>query len=691
MPRFSVVMPVHRVQGYLRAAVESVLAQSYGDFELIVVEDHSPDGCAAIAEEYADRDPRVTLLPLASHQGVGAARNAGAGLARGDHLLFLDGDDLLLPGALEAIAGRLTETGHPDVLLFGHDRIDWWETVTPGGDDLTDPLSATPVPWNRVFGRAFFTGHRLGFRYGPYGHLLPVHRATRLLDGPPAVLDRNCVRHRIRRGGSTSSTPGRQHFTLFDAYTAVLADSGPHPCLFGPMTDHTLAVLDDPGRIAPEDRKAFFQRAAEHYRIHVPEGYDPPPHHRPLATGSYAAHQALGAAADRRTRARSAVLTYKKHLRTRAMRTAYSADLRTSRLDPNLAVYGAYWNRGVSCNPAAIAARARELVPHIRQVWAVSSRHADRLPPGTEHVIEGSRAYWRAMARATYLINNSSFPGGFTKRPGQVYLQTHHGTPLKSMGLDQRRYPASGGSTDFAKILAHTDQWDFSLSSNPHSTEVWDRVYPSAAYEHLDLGYPRNDTYFTTTPAEIAALRTGLGIERGQTALLYAPTHRDYERGFVPHLDLERVSRELTEEYVLLVRAHYFYGAQPGVSGARVIDVSSHPSTEELALASDALITDYSSLMFDYACLDRPIITYAPDWPAYRASRGTYFDLLSGEPGETPGAVATTEDELLDLLDSVSWDTEATTALRAAFRARFCPYDDGGAAERVVRRLFMAS
>ncbi|NEE44934.1 CDP-glycerol glycerophosphotransferase family protein, partial [Streptomyces sp. SID8455] len=89
----------------------------------------------------------------------------------------------------------------------------------------------------------------------------------------------------------------------------------------------------------------------------------------------------------------------------------------------------------------------------------------DRMPPGVPYVIEGSRPYWRAMATATYLVNNSSFPGGFTKRPGQRYLQTHHGTPLKTMGLDQRAYPALARKADFAKILAHVGQWDFSLSA----------------------------------------------------------------------------------------------------------------------------------------------------------------------------------------------------------------------------------
>lgn len=119
------------------------------------------------------------------------------------------------------------------------------------------------------------------------------------------------------------------------------------------------------------------------------------------------------------------------------------------------------------------------------------------------------------------------------------------------------------------------------------------------------------------------------------------------------------------------------------------MDVTGHPSVEELCLVSDALITDYSSLMFDYACLDRPIISHVPDWEAYRASRGTYFDLLSGRPGDTPGAVATTEGELLELFRTGEWRSARTDGLRAAFRERFCPYDDGHAAERVVRRLFL--
>ncbi|MCX4969713.1 bifunctional glycosyltransferase family 2 protein/CDP-glycerol:glycerophosphate glycerophosphotransferase [Streptomyces sp. NBC_00654] len=728
----SVVVAVHRSQGYLRAALDSVCGQVVAGagagagpcaWELIVVDDGSADGGAAIAAEYARRDPRVRVLAppdgprgdghpatgagtaSASATGTGAARNAGAAVARGRYLLFLDPEDLLLPGALGAMAERLDaqrpdgegpdgqrsdadgpdgegpdaqrpdgegadaqrsdadgpDTGGPDVLCLGHDRVDWWGDVRPPDE--------APAPGAQLFRRAFWTAHRLRFPDGPYEDVLPVHRARLLAAGSGTLdrLDRLCVRHRLRRAGTFATTPGRAHFAVIDAYARLLAETGEDPRVHPLRTAHLLAVLADPGRIRPGDRAAFFRAAG--------------------LPGGYAAHRARQAARTGRARTREASVRSRKALRTRVMGAAYRADLHRP-LDPDLAVYGAYWNRGVACNPAAIHAEARELVPHIRGLWVVSSRYRDRVPPGIEYVIEGSRAYWRAMATATYLINNSSFPGGFTKRPGQRYLQTHHGTPLKTMGLDQRSYPALTNGISFEKILAHADQWDFSLSANPHTTEIWDRVYPSS-YEHLDLGHPRNDIFFTATRDRIAKLRAGLGIAPGQTALLYAPTHRDYRRGFVPRLDLDRFTRELGPQYVVLVRAHYFYGRSAGLEGSgRAIDVTGHPSVEELCLAADALITDYSSLMFDYACLDRPLICYAPDWDAYRASRGTYFDLLSGLPGDTPGAVAATQDELLEVVRSGEWCSPRTAALRTAFRERFCPYDDGHAAERVVRRFF---
>ncbi|MFI5940010.1 CDP-glycerol glycerophosphotransferase family protein [Streptomyces uncialis] len=760
MPRFSVVVPVYRIQGYLRECLESVLGQTPppdgtpdpapvtptpdapaaptpdpstpGDrtpdrptlirhaphhlaapaaltvdrptpsrpptrpptLELIVVDDASPDASAAIAAEYAARDPRVRLIRLDRHTGAGAARNAGAARARGEYLFFLDGDDLLLPGALTALDRALTHAGDPEVLLFGHDTIDWWETVRPVDEDLTgDPLALAPVAWNRVVRREFWHAHALGFTdEAPYEDVIPAHRAVLLAGERATVLDRVCVRWRERRGGSVSTTPGPAHLAFLARYDTLLGGLAPdeRARVFPYLTPRALAVLTDPGRIRSADRRDFFRETARLHRAHAPAGHVPrTAEERAVAAGSSLAYDKLRKAGTRRRRLAAGLNRGRAGLRGRLMRAAYRADLRRG-LDPRLAVYSAYWNRGVSCNPAAVYAKARELAPHIRGVWVVAAEHRHHVPDGVEYVVEGTRRYWRTMARATYLVSNSGFPGGFTKRPGQTYLQTHHGTPLKRMGLDQRRYPAGTHGISFSAVLAHADQWDLSLSANPHSTEVWERGYPSTAYRALELGYPRNDVYFRTGPDEVGRLRAALGVPPGRTALLYAPTHRDHQPGFLPRLDLERLVRALGPRYVVLVRAHYRCG--PGAEvprHPRVLDVTAHHRVEELCLAADALITDYSSLMFDYACLDRPIITYAPDWQAYRLARGTYFDLLSGRPGDTPGAVATVEDELIELFRSGRWDTPATDRLRAAFRTRFCPYDDGHAAERVVRELML--
>jgi len=189
----------------------------------------------------------------------------------------------------------------------------------------------------------------------------------------------------------------------------------------------------------------------------------------------------------------------------------------------------------------------------------------------------------------------------------------------------------------------------------------------------------------TATAEHRDRVRAELGIAPGQKAVIYAPTHREYTKEYVPLVDLDELVAALPEHVVVLMRAHYFYGGDAAsAAGPRVLDVAAHPSIEDLSIASDLLVTDYSSLMFDYAVLDRPIVIYAPDWETYRTERGTYFDLLA----EPPGAVATTQAELIDVLRSGRAEDADSAALRRNFRSRYCSLEDGRAAERVVRRLW---
>ncbi|MFB6990246.1 CDP-glycerol glycerophosphotransferase family protein [Streptomyces sp. NPDC056304] len=712
MPRFSVIVPAYRVQAYLHESLDSVLTQSFEDFELIAVDDCSPDACGAVIDEFAARDGRVRALHLPENVGLGRARNAGIAQATGDYLIFLDSDDTLAPGALRAVADRIEETGEPDVVVYDYARTYWTgESVRntfaehlsqtgPATFTLADRpglLKVLMVVWNKAYRREFVEAGKFAFPSGYYEDTpwtYPVLMAARSI----AVLDRVCVGYRQRRQGNILATTSRKHFDIFEQYDRVFAfiDSHPRlapwrPVIHRRMLDHFCTVFTTRGRLPRGSHAEFFRRARAHCgRYRIPG--TPAPHrarlrHGLIRLGARRTYRALWAAQLLHRRLRRGATAVRRVLRAAALQAYYRVQLRLP-VQRDRAVFAAYWHRGYTCSPAAIEAKARELVPGLRTAWICRPEDAHTVPTGTRSITPGTYGYWRALARSGYLVNNVNFDRRLVKRRGQVLLQTHHGTPLKTMGLDLQNRPAAARGTDFGQLLANVDKWDFSLSANRHSTLVWEKAYPSASAScaTLEYGSPRNDIYQRATADDVARLRESIGVPEGTLALLYAPTHRDYRRDQQSVLDLARVARALGPGFVILARAHYSYGAQPvREPHPRVVDVSGHPSVEALALASDALITDYSSLMFDYANLDRPVVIHCGDREAYEAARGTYFDLHSCPPG----AIAYSEAELLDVFTTGHWCGTRSAQRREAFRERFCPYDDGHAAERVVRRVFL--
>ncbi|MGW7243926.1 CDP-glycerol glycerophosphotransferase family protein [Streptomyces sp. NPDC054804] len=705
MPRFSIIVPSHGVAGRLSQALDSVLAQSFGDLELIPVCDAPDAPAASVAAAYAERDSRVAPVHSPPSAGLSGARNTGMRAAQGTYLLFLDGDDVLVPGALARLAARLAETGDVDVLYFEHERVPWWEgepanpaatlpAGTPQGAFAPAEAPAltgvTRPAWSAAYRGAFLTDRRLRFPDGHFTDLGWGGRTT-VAAGRVAVLRSVVVRHRLRRQGSRLNLPGAHQHELLDqvervlagAFAAELPGERTRP-LFEQLFEAVLGTAARPQRL-PSGHRAFFRRAGALYRTYRPAGFRMPGgslgvQHRLLAAGAYTAFRALRGANRAVVRAAGRL----PRPRLPLTRLRYALDLRRP-LDESLAVYCAYWGRGYACNPAAIHATTRQLAPRLRSVFLVEAGQEHTVPRDVEYAVIGSRRYWQVLARAKYLVNNANFAEDVVKRPGSVHLQTQHGTPLKKMGVDQSTYPVVAAQTgSFTKLLGRVDRWDFNLSANRHSTQTWERAFPGS-YEALEYGYPRNDVYYTASAHDVVRARRGLGVPDGRTAVLYAPTHRDHHSGFEPGLDLEAFCEAAGENVVVLLRAHYFYDRGAFAGTGRVIDVTSHRSAEDVCLAADALITDYSSIMFDYANLDRPIVVYADDWEVYRETRGVYFDLMA----EPPGPVARTPEELARIFREGSHLSPESKRLRAEFRARFCQFDDGLAAERVVRRVFL--
>jgi CDP-glycerol glycerophosphotransferase len=320
-------------------------------------------------------------------------------------------------------------------------------------------------------------------------------------------------------------------------------------------------------------------------------------------------------------------------------------------------------------------------------VWLVDPLQAESFPPEIATVPIYTDAAVRALESADLVVSNGHLEMDWRKRSGATYVQTWHGTPLKRIHAD-----ALGGPPGLLEHLSlDVDRWDVLLSPNPYSTDVMRTAFRWEG-EILETGYPRNDVLLGPQAGVTRdRVRESLGIE-GRTAVLYTPTWRDdtFWDGTAGAgalaFDVQHVAEELGNTYVLLLRVHYkLSGLVRRVDHPAVVDVSQHPEIADLYLAADAMVTDYSSTMFDFAVTGKPLLFYTYDMDRYRDElRGFYFD-LSLDP---PGPLSTTTEELTaDLHDLSRWEPDHRDSY-ARFRARFCVHDDGHATDRFLSRFF---
>lgn len=316
------------------------------------------------------------------------------------------------------------------------------------------------------------------------------------------------------------------------------------------------------------------------------------------------------------------------------------------------------------------------------------------IPEGATRLVQGSVEYYEAMAQCRYIIASTFRPTWFERAEGQVVVQTWHGTPLKRIGLDidLAKYSDPGYHL---RIPAMSAQWDYLLSASEYTTPIMRSAF---AYKGtlLETGLPRNDKFFGTASSEITRrVREHLGIREHQRIVLYAPTWRDNRGGpkqrfrLQVDLDLKEMADVLGDEYAVVFRKHPMLPDQlPAETQKAIVDASDYPDIQDLLVATDILVTDYSSVMFDFANTGRPMLFYTYDLEHFRDdSLGLYFDFEA----EAPGPLLRTADDLLRSLKSIDQVSVEYREQYEKFKARFCTWDDGGAAGRVVDAVFGAS
>ena len=363
------------------------------------------------------------------------------------------------------------------------------------------------------------------------------------------------------------------------------------------------------------------------------------------------------------------------------------------KLKENWVVFESFMGRNCSGQPKYVYKYLQEAYgDKYKCIWVVDRKGVE-IPGKHKTCKRFSLKYYYYMNRSKYWVNNMRQPLSIPRREETVMLATWHGTPLKRLVFDMDDvHSANPRYKDI--VFKQTRAWDYLLSDNPFSTERFQSCFRFEKEKILEYGYPANDPMYAPDREEQAAkIKEKLGIPKDKKVILYAPTWRDdqfYEAGqygFELDLDVNRLQEEFGDEYVLLLRLHYFIVDQLDLSkyGDFTVDGSSYDDITDLYLISDMLITDYSSVFFDYANLKRPVLYYTYDLDKYRdVLRGFYLDMEK----DLPGPLLLTNDEVVDAIKNIDKIKEQYKDRYEEFYNRFCCVDDGHAAQRVVEKVF---
>ena len=372
------------------------------------------------------------------------------------------------------------------------------------------------------------------------------------------------------------------------------------------------------------------------------------------------------------------------------------------KVDEKTIIFACFNGKSYSCSPKAIYKYmlSSEEYKDYKYIWAF--RNPENYKElennrNTKLVKIHSKKYKKYLAKAKYWIFNYKIPDYIYPKKNQIFVQCWHGTPLKRLGCDLEHFDnvlnTMKGIKKRYKIEA--SKFSYFISPSKFASEkfisAWNLKETGKENIILEEGYPRNDFLFNYTKNDEENIKKKLGIEKdNRKIILYAPTYRSdqHETGvgytYKEELDFTRLQKKIGDKYIILFRPHYFIANSFDFEKYKgfVYNVSNIDDINELYIISDMLITDYSSVFFDYANLKRPIIFYMYDLDHYRDdSNGFYIDL-----NELPGKIVKTQEELEDEINNININFKYDEKHRK-FNEKYNYLDDGNASKRVVEKL----
>ncbi|MDK3602220.1 glycosyltransferase [Staphylococcus pseudintermedius] len=374
----------------------------------------------------------------------------------------------------------------------------------------------------------------------------------------------------------------------------------------------------------------------------------------------------------------------------------YAQLYHSTSIKPHQILYQVRDGKSITDSPYAIflGLNAHETFSNYQHIWVVD--HPDTLVfyqekfkvfQNVSFVIKESNEYLKALTESKFLINNATFPAYFTKKPEQVYINTWHGTPLKHMGFDVKNN-LKGSQNTMKNFLAS----DYMISPNAHTTNIFKHAFKlDGLYsgEILEIGYPRIDLTINTTANEAREyLAEHLNLKKNPI-ILYCPTWRgknvnDPENTLLNIFEeIKLLNQKLPHQ--VLVKVHPFvYSKAKEMPELKPYLVPDFLDTNQLMPAVDLMITDYSSIFFDFLVTDKPIVFYVPDLDKYQNERGVYIDLCA-----LPGPVADNIQDVITLVSNESYKDADVQEKYAKFKHNFVNYENGSVTERLIESVFL--
>lgn len=362
----------------------------------------------------------------------------------------------------------------------------------------------------------------------------------------------------------------------------------------------------------------------------------------------------------------------KKIITVEEFREYLFSNLWRKRINKNMIVFSNFDGKGYGDNPKYICNKIDK--SKYDCVWIVKDLN-ESMPIGVRKVKYGSLEHYRALAEAHFWVDNMHKNMITQKRLGQIYIQTWHGDgPLKKIEYDSDNLPQS-----YYDMINHDIKMiDYFISGSEFKTKQC-----KSAFRYngciLEIGNPRNDIFFKRKDFKERIFPN----LKEKKWILYAPTYREGKSNVIdPYIIINRYKEKYNNDCVVLIKEHpnmtdrvntYKYSDN-------VINVNNYPDTQELLVAADILITDYSSIMWDYSLQQKLVILYHPDVKEYNEERGYYLPFE-----QLPYCEAFNINEVCDFI--MNTDMQEYKKRLSYFMERYKSYDDGNAADRIVKLI----